>query len=329
MRISSLLLLTALISGCSDQTTLSTETVRVIKQPLTASGEIVSLNSASISPPSVRGMWQMKVQFLVPENAHVKEGDMLVKFDDQQLKTKLIEQRSELEAESKNYQTKQLENEAKQEELKLALAEAQMNYDKQKRLVEIVDVATKRVEKEKQRKEFEIATAKLAQAQQQLTQFSTARSLNDELARSKINRLRTKLSRTQSNIDKLQIKSPKSGLIMYKADPEGNKTAVGDTVWMGRTLLTIPSLDALAIKAQFDEADTAKLAPGTEVKVTLDAYPEIPYSGTIVSLGEAYKEKSSTNLSIVFDVEISLHQIDDKRMRPGMKAKIEVLEARS
>lgn len=329
MRISSLLLLTALVTGCSDQNTLSTETVKVIKQPLTASGEIVSLNSASISPPSVRGMWQMKVQFLVPENAHVKEGDMLVKFDDQQLKTKLIEQRSELEAESKNYQTKQLEDEAKLEELKLALAEAQMNYDKQKRLVEIVDVATKRVEKEKQRKEFEIATAKLAQAQQQLTQFSTARSLNDELAKSKINRLRTKLSRTQRNIDKLQIKSPKSGLIMYKADPEGNKTAVGDTVWMGRTLLTIPSLDALAIKAQFDEADTAKLAPGTEVKVTLDAYPEIPYSGTIVSLGEAYKEKSSTNLSIVFDVEISLHQIDDKRMRPGMKAKIEVLEASS
>ncbi|MCP9480164.1 efflux RND transporter periplasmic adaptor subunit [Marisediminitalea aggregata] len=190
-------------------------------------------------------------------------------------------------------------------------------------------MATKRVEKEKQRKEFEIAQSKLAQAQQQLEQFTTSRSLNDELARSKINRLRTKLSRTQSNIDKLQIKAPKAGLIMYKADPEGNKTAVGDTVWMGRTLLTIPSLDALAIKAQFDEADTAKLAPGTEVKVTLDAYPEIPYSGTIVSLGEAYKEKSSTNLSIVFDVEITLHQIDDKRMRPGMKAKIEVLEAKA
>lgn len=271
----------------------------------------------------------MKVQFLVPENSHVKEGDMLVKFDDQQLKTKLIEQKSELEAETKNYQTKQLENEAKQEELKLALAEAQMNFDKQKRLVEIVDVATKRVEKEKQRKEFDIAQAKLAQAQQQLEQFSTSRALNDELAKSKINRLQTKLSRTQSNIEKLQIKAPKSGLIMYKADPEGNKTAVGDTVWMGRTLLTIPSLDALAIKAQFDEADTAKLTPGTVVKVTLDAYPEIPYSGTIVSLGEAYKEKSTSNLSIVFDVEIALHQIDDKRMRPGMKAKIEVMEASS
>ena len=202
MRTKAILLLTTLIVACSDQSGTSVQTARVLKQPLTASGEIVSLNTASISPPSVRGMWQMKVQFLVPENAHVKEGDMLVKFDDQQLKTKLIEQRSELEAESKNYQTKQLEDEAKLEELKLALAEAQMNYDKQKRLVEIVDVATKRVEKEKQRKEFEIAQSKLAQAQQQLEQFTTSRSLNDELARSKINRLRTKLSRTQSNIDK-------------------------------------------------------------------------------------------------------------------------------
>ncbi|MCP4526499.1 MAG: secretion protein HlyD, partial [Aestuariibacter sp.] len=132
MRTKAILLLTTLIVACSDQSGTSVQTARVLKQPLTASGEIVSLNTASISPPSVRGMWQMKVQFLVPENAHVKEGDMLVKFDDQQLKTKLIEQRSELEAESKNYQTKQLEDEAKLEELKLALAEAQMNYDKQK-----------------------------------------------------------------------------------------------------------------------------------------------------------------------------------------------------
>ena len=271
-------------------------------------------------------MWQLKVQFLVPENTNVKEGDMLLKFDGQQLQTKLIEQRSELEAEKKNFEKERLENEARSEELKLALAEAQMNFEKEKRLAEIVDISTKRVEKEKQQKEFEIAKAKLVQATQQAKQFAETRELNEQLAQSKINRLESKLGQTEGNIAKLTITSPKSGLIMYKAAPDGEKVAVGDTVFMGRTMLTIPSLDKLAVNAQFDEADTAKLSIGSKVKVTLDAYPEVPYSGTIVSLGEAYKEKSASNLSIVFDVQIALQKIDPSRMRPGMKANIEVQE---
>ncbi|NVK56386.1 MAG: efflux RND transporter periplasmic adaptor subunit [Alteromonadaceae bacterium] len=324
MRTNIAILAILLLSGCNDNAQQQVVSGKNLSQPLTASGEIVSLETASISPPSVRGMWQMKVQYLVPENTNVKTGDVLVKFDGQQLQTRLIEQQSSLAAEKKNFEKQQLENEAKAEELKLALAEAQMNYEKEKRLAEIVDISTKRVEKEKQRKEFAIATAKLAQAKQQAAQFTEARELKDQLAQSKIKRLQSKLAETQRNIAKLSVAAPKAGLIMYTAAPDGEKTAVGDTVYMGLTILTIPSLDKLAVKAQFDEADTAKLNIGSKVKVTLDAYPEVPYSGRIISLGEAYKEKSSTNLSIVFDVEIELERIDAERMRPGMKANIEV-----
>lgn len=312
------------LTACSKDATNPSVQTKALSSPLTATGEIISLDTASISPPSIRGMWQMKVQYLVPENANVKEGDMLVKFDGQQLQTKLIEQQSELDAEKKNFETERLENEAKAEEFKLALAEAQMNYEKEKRLAEIVDISTNRIEREKQQKEFEIAQAKLAQATQQTEQFAETRQLNEQLAKSKINRLELKLNQTQRDIARLAIRSPKPGLIMYKSDPEGEKVAVGDTVFMGRTLLTIPSLDKLAVKAQFDEADTAKLSIGSKVKVTLDAYPEVPYAGRIISLGEAYKEKSSTNLTIVFDVEIELERIDAERMRPGMKANIEL-----
>lgn len=314
------------LGACSNEQAVDIAPEKTLGAPLTASGEIVSLDSASVSPPSIRGMWQMKVQFLVPENTNVKEGDMLLKFDGQQLQTKLIEQQSELDAEKKNFEKELLENEARAEELKLALAEAQMNYEKEKRLAEIVDISTKRVEKEKQQKEFEIAKAKLNQATQQAKQFAETRELNEQLAQSKINRLQSKLGQTQRDIAKLTVKSPKPGLIMYKAAPDGEKVAVGDSVFMGRTILTIPSLDKLAVKAQFDEADTAKLSIGSKVKVTLDAYPEVPYAGKIISLGEAYKEKSSTNLSIVFDVQIELEKIDPTRMRPGMKANIEVQE---
>lgn len=317
-------LLTGLLSACQPQNNTQS-TITVIASPLVASGEVVSLETTSISPPSVRGMWQLKVKYIIPENSNVKKGDLLVRFDDQQLKTKLIEQQSELEAALKSHDQKILSNNAKEQELKLALAEAKMNYEKEKRLSEIADVATKRVEREKQQKEFAIAAKKQQQANQQYAQFQESKALSNELSLSKIKHLESKLQQTQKNITKLSILSPKAGITMYTANDEGEKIAVGDTVWMGRTIMTIPSLDKLAIQAQFDEPDTSRLTMGAPVKVLLDAYPEQPYTGKVVSLGEAYKEKSSTNLSIVFDVEIALDTIDPLIMRPGMKAKIEVI----
>lgn len=115
---------------------------------------------------------------------------------------------------------------------------------------------------------------------------------------------------------------------MYKVDFEGNKIVVGDMVWMGWMLLIIFLFDVLVIKVQFDEVDIVKLVFGIEVKVILDVYLEIFYLGIIVLLGEVYKEKLLINLSIVFDVEIILYQIDDKCMWFGMKVKIEVLEVK-
>lgn len=313
------------LSGCGEPPQATTNT-EITQAPLTASGEVVSLNSASISPPSIRSMWQMKIQFMAPENSMVKEGDVLLKFDGQDLRTKAIEQKSQLDAAVKTREQTQLENEAQREELKLALAEAEMNFDKAKRLVEITDAATKEVERKKQRIDYEIAKENLALAQKKYEQFNTSIEVKDKVSLSKIQRYESLLRETQTSIKKLTVTAPKSGLVMYKADRGGEKVAIGDTVWMGRTVLTLPSLDKLAIKAEFDEPDTARLKIGAEVKITLEAYPELPFRGKIMSLGEAYSEKSSSNLSIVFDAQISMDNANLDITRPGMKAKIEVLE---
>ena len=55
------------LGACSNEQAVEIASEKTLGAPLTASGEIVSLDSASVSPPSIRGMWQMKVQFLVPE----------------------------------------------------------------------------------------------------------------------------------------------------------------------------------------------------------------------------------------------------------------------
>lgn len=113
---------------------------------------------------------------------------------------------------------------------------------------------------------------------------------------------------------------------MYVTDHKGEKKAVGDSVWQGQGLLTIPSLDQISIQAQFDEPDLTKVEIGRPVKVTLDAYPELPFRGKITSIGQAFKHKSRQNQRIVFDAFIKLEEVDPELMRPGMQGKVELLE---
>ena len=76
--------------------------------------------------------------------------------------------------------------------------------------------------------------------------------------------------------------------------------------------------------AEFDEPDTSRLTIGAKVKVVLEAYPEIPFNGSVEALGQSYKNKSYNNPRIVFDVIVALDKIDQELMRPGMKVKLEL-----
>ncbi|NCP64638.1 MAG: HlyD family efflux transporter periplasmic adaptor subunit [Paraglaciecola sp.] len=310
------------LSACqSDDTASTSQNVSVISAP----AELISLKNATVGPPNVRSMWQFKIERMAPENKLVKEGEVILVFDGQQLKTDLIGRTSELDAEKKRAENEKLNDDAKQQDLKLALAEAEMNYQIAKRKVEIVDVSSSEIDKQKQYAEYLYQQEKYTQAQQKLAHHEKAMVINAQVAQGKIKNLMTRVNRIQEDLDRLTIKAPKDGLVMYMTDWNGDKAAVGETVYMGRSLIQLPSLDEAALKAEFAEPDTAKLHTGSEVKVIFDAYPETAYMGKIAKLGQSFYPKSSTNQKVVFDAQIELGEQRPKVMRPGMQAKVEVV----
>jgi HlyD family secretion protein len=312
----------AVLLGCQS------ETVDVAVQKtasVTASAELISLKNATIGPPSVPRMWQYKIEYMAKENQVVKKGDKILAFDGQRLKTDLISHSSRLAAEIKKAENQKLKDDATQQDLKLSLAEAEMNYQKAKRKAEITDASRSKIERDKQQAEYEYQTENLAQAKQRLAHHIKAMVINRQVDQGGINMRQGRVNSIERDIAKLTIWAPKDGLVMYTADWNGEKAAVGQTVYMGRSLLQLPSLDEVAIKAEFAEPDTAKLHTGQAVKVIFEAYPENAYMGKISELGQAYYPKSNTNSKVVFDALIELDGNQPEVMRPGMKAKVEVL----
>lgn len=321
--------ITVFLLGCSqsaqDDVVVSVESDRIISAP----GELVSLQQINITPPVVSRMWEFKISYLARENALVKEGDILIKFDGQRLKTDLVTRESDLDARVKEAEQKKLQNEAKLEQLVLDLAEAKKDKDIAKRKVEITDVSRSQIERKKQQAEFGITQELHEQAIQRISQHEIAMAVNEQVQAARISKAQSRVDEINDSIKRLDITAPKSGMVVLVPNSDDNKPAVGDSVFMGSRLISLPSLENIAVKVEFDESFSSNIKLGDEVKVILDAFPEKPFTGKISELGKAYRSKSQNNLKVVFDVWVTLEELDLAIMRPGMKATVAMVEEAS
>jgi len=317
--------LVLLVSACAEKTLEVSQTSNQ-SSSLMAPAELVSLQDISITPPNIPRNWEYKIEFLARENSLVKEGEVIVRFDAQNLRNQLVGRESELEAEIKEAERMKLEGEAKLEQLTLDLAEALKNKNIAKRKVEITDVSRSEIERKKQQAELTINTELFEQAEQRVEQHKIAMRVNEQVQAAKVDKARFRVEEVQDSIAKLTIKAPKDGMVTLIPNSDDEKPAVGDTVYMGRRLMSLPSLNKIAVKIEFDESVTSMVDLGDKVRVTLDAYPERNFEGKITELGQAYRNKSRNNLKVVFDAWVTLDALDLEVMRPGMKASVELVE---
>jgi HlyD family secretion protein len=95
--------------------------------------------------------------------------------------------------------------------------------------------------------------------------------VNLEVQGAKVANARARVKEKEDSLAKLEVLAPEDGMVSLIPDWENNKPAIGETVWMGRSLIDLPSLEKLAVKVEIDEADSASVLPGQSVRVVLDA----------------------------------------------------------
>lgn len=317
-----------LLSACGEQSpgTQNKTNQQSDKKVISAPAELVSLQKISISAPSIQRMWQYKIEYIARENTLVKKGDTLLKFDGQSLRTDMITRRSYLSAAIKEAQQKKLENEAKLEQYNLDLAEAKKNMNIAERKVQITDVSRSDIERRKQQSESEITTELHKQAIQRVKQHKISMQINEQVQQAKISKAESVVDELTKSMKRLQIKAPKEGMVVLVPNSDDEKPVIGDTVFRGSRLMSLPALDKIAVKVEFDESFTSKVVLGDAVRITLDAFPERPFMGKITELGKSYRSKSQNNQKKVFDAWVTLNELELSIMRPGMKATVDIVE---
>lgn len=314
------------LTGCSENSLNRIDNSKNdVKSFIQANGELASSDTVMISPPSVKFQWQYKVTFLISEGTKVKEGQQLVSFDSSQLKQKLAIKQSELRTAVKSLENVKLTTKAEHAKQKLTLAEMIKNREKTLTKWKQSKILDGKLTVKKLHIEFQLAKNEAKRHQSILLKSKESNRTKQAIESSKIDRLEKEVEALKSGIKRMTIMAPKSGIVMYRGDHQGNKVSVGDTVWMGRQLIEISSLDKIIVKAMVLEAEAGKLKLEQKVEIILDALPEKIFLGKISRLGKVYRRKSREQAKIILDTEVTLDELDKELMRPGMAARIKII----
>lgn len=126
-------------------------------------------------------------------------------------------------------------------------------------------------------------------------------------------------------LEGMVLRAPRDGMLVISDRPwEGRKMQVGDQVWIGLSVASLPDLSRMRVTAKLPDVDDGRIAPGMPVRCTLDAFPGRSYAGRIADVMPVAQEDGRRSLRRVYTVGIDLDTTNSEQMRPGMSVKIEV-----
>jgi len=130
------------------------------------------------------------------------------------------------------------------------------------------------------------------------------------------------VSKVQVDLEKTTIVSPMDGVVISRAVDVGQTVAASLNA---PTLFTLAQdLREMRIEAQISEADVGGVAEGQAVTFTVDAFPELTFTGLVSQV----RYEPVTNQGVVNYMAIVNVRNPDLKLRPGMTANAAVITAK-
>lgn len=264
------------------------------------------------------------IEYLVESGTMVKKGDTLCIIDDPR-----IEERYESWMLSLENVYADFESAKANAKMELALLEAQVRTNEAETLIAGLDSVqllylspTERRIKELQMEQAVINRSRLAK---QITAQKAIQQADIKRIESQISQVERRVEKQRKLLESLVILAPKDGLaIRARRWPWSTQTwLVGDNVWDGRAVVTMPSVDSVKVLIYVQETEYKRIDVGDSIEYTFDAMPENRAWGRITKLSPMGLKRTEGSEVKTFEIEASvdsfLQPID-----PGLSANCRV-----
>jgi HlyD family secretion protein len=297
------------------------------RQRLILSGELAAERGDSLNVPRTNA-FQLTIRWLAPDGVPVKAGDPVVAFDNSQFSSDLEEKRLSASQAGSDLATAKADVKTGAAERRFNVEKARADLEKAKLDAAIPKELLALREYQERQLALKRAETELAKAEEVLRSESRVSDTDVELKKISLDKSQREIHTSEEAIEALNLKAPRDGMVLVGTHPfEGRKLQVGDSVWPGMSVATLPDLSSMMVQANLSDVDDGRIKPGMQVVCTLDAYPDTPYRGRVVDVSPVARESQRSPLLHYFPVRIALENVDTRHMRPGMSVRVEVLEA--
>lgn len=268
---------------------------------------------------------EAKITWLPPEGTLVKVGDRLAELDSTTILTRIKDAEERLVTAENEIVRTSSQQEGQLRDLQVELSRLWLAYEKAKVEARLpADVLPRREYQEKQytlektKTEYENQLAKIAQKKREFAADLQVKTIEKQ-------RTEHQLETAKAGLKGMQIKAPTDGMVLYTDHwNERRKLQVGDVVWGGLPILSLPDLSEMEVVAQVNEVDGPKLSVGNKARIILDSYPDTEITGTVKDISQTAAKASWQAKAKVFTVVFALDRTLVGQMKPGMSAQISV-----
>lgn len=152
------------------------------------------------------------------------------------------------------------------------------------------------------------------------TEYEAAR-LGEANARAQLIRAERTLEDARISFEDTEVRARTRGIVLEKNVEVGTVIASASRdVGGGAILLRMANLDTVQVRTLVDETDIGKIGAGLAVTITVDAYPNQPFEGTVLKIEpEALVQQNVTMFPVLI-------RIGNERglLRPGMNSEVEI-----
>jgi HlyD family secretion protein len=299
---------------------------------LRLSGTVEAVEATTITTPRLAGQNNntLVITALVRAGQSVRPGDLLVEFDRQEQIRNSLDRQAELNGIEQQIRKRQAQEDAAKAaddstmmQAGSAASRAQLEMLKNEMLPKI------RVEKN---------TLALEEAQARLKALQATYDLKRRAAEADIKVLAIRRDRSASamrqaasNADRMQIKSPIAGIAVIKTTWKGSNMAElqeGDEVRSGVPVVDVVNPATMMVRARVNQTDVRELKNGQAVRVGLDAYPDLSFTGTVKQISPIGVQSSLSPKVRNFIVLITVREAHPNLM-PDLTASLDVELARA
>jgi HlyD family secretion protein len=153
-----------------------------------------------------------------------------------------------------------------------------------------------------------------------------------ELQVKKIDRekLAVQVERATSGLKGMRLDAPADGMVIYSDHwNERRKIQMGDMVWGGFPIVTLPDLTEMEVIAPVNEVDGPKLSVGHKAEIKLDSYPGTVITGEVKEISQTALKASRNAQARIFRVSVGLDRTVTEIMKPGMSAQVAIVVSES